>query len=169
MRENIIPEAERRFLEIWKSNPDNYTADGKLKSFVYDKTVTLVDFEKTLEGKTIIEIVGAEEDSECILFKLSDNSVYAMTPQIRCSEEVLVDDICGNIDDLIGLPITLARVDHDEDVCDDIDDDDYGDHYTWTFYQLATTKGYVTIKWYGESNGYYSEEAPLFYIGKEEV
>lgn len=65
----------------------------------------------------------------------------------------------GGIDDLIGSPIVVAEeVVHDQDVNPEgVIVPEYQDSFTWTFYKLDTAKGGVTIRWYGDSNGYYSE------------
>jgi hypothetical protein len=63
---------------------------------------------------------------------------------------------------LIGSPILLAQ----EVISDGTTN--YDDTYTWTWYNFATVKGYVTIRWYGESNGYYSESVDYEWIEKGE-
>jgi hypothetical protein len=74
-----------------------------------------------------------------------------------CCESVYVESVVGDLSDLIGSPILQA-----EEVVqmsgDDASLEGRGDEsFTWTFYKLATIKGSVTIRWYGGSNGYYSE------------
>jgi hypothetical protein len=57
----------------------------------------------------------------------------------------------GDLTDLVENPLLLAL--EAEEPAQDNECDDVG---VWTFYNFATVKGYVTVSWLGESNGYYS-------------
>ena len=109
-----------------------------------------------LVGKTLImvHVVQDElgEDDE-IMFTCLDGSVYRMYHVQDCCESVTIEDICGDLVKLCNSPITLAE----EAIHEGGDVDGDVDSCTWTFYKLATTNEFVTIRWYGESNGYYSE------------
>ena len=108
-----------------------------------------------LLGKTITVIKGAVVKSDEILFVCSDGSIFKMYHYQDCCESVEIEDICGDIADLLNTPITMA-----EDISNECTADPralFDDSYTWTWYKLATVKGYVTVRWLGQSNGYYSE------------
>lgn len=109
-----------------------------------------------LVGKTIISIDGAEHNSEQIKIYCDDGSVYMMSHYQDCCENVDVEDVCGDIEDLLNTPILDAREEtstHQPPPPSEYEPESY----TWTFYILRTIKGSVTIRWYGSSNGYYSE------------
>ena len=113
-----------------------------------------------LLGKTINKIDQQEDE---IRFVLSDGEQLALLHLQDCCERVTVEDIIGDMEDLIGSPITMAEVVESEANPESVVKY-YQDSFTWTFYKLATVKGYVTIRWYGESNGYYSESVDLVKI-----
>jgi hypothetical protein len=106
-----------------------------------------------LRGQTIMSIEGAEPRSERIVFTLTDGRRFLMWHDQDCCEGVDVEDVAGDVADLLGSPILLAE----ESTSEVGPKDDYDESFTWTFYKLATVKGDVTIRWYGQSNGYYSE------------
>lgn len=115
----------------------------------------------TLVGKTIVGIEGEVGDEELIL-ACSDGTTYRMCHYQDCCERVQVEDICGDLLDLIGSPILRAE----ESTSKDIDPPDYQpndegynyrESFRWTFYKIDTVRGGITIRWLGTSNGYYSE------------
>ena len=121
---------------------------------------------KDLLGKTVTEITGGVGDEEMI-FKCDDGTKYSLNHHQDCCESVRVEDITGGIENLIGSPILKA-----EEVTSNENPvgvkPEYQDSFTWTFYKLATIKGHVDIRWYGESNGYYSESVDFKEINKGE-
>jgi hypothetical protein len=92
-------------------------------------------------------------DADGYIFKATDGRVFEFYHEQDCCEFVSIYDICGDLSDLIGLPLLVAE----EVTCDEPSGVNCNDSYTWTFYKFATVKGSVTIRWLGESNGYYSE------------
>lgn len=113
---------------------------------------------ETLKGKTLTKIEGMEVDNDEIRFYCSDGSVYLMYHEQECCEGVEIDDVCGDVNDLIGEEILVAEeIIHEGENPEGVIPPKYQESFTWTFYKLATKKGYVDLKWYGSSNGYYSE------------
>lgn len=110
-----------------------------------------------LKGHTLTKV---ETTINEMVFTLEDGVKYMLCHYPDCGESVTIEDICGELDDLVGVPILIAEeVSGGQGVVPE------GFEYptsgpgsfTWTFYKLATIKGYVTVRWFGESNGYYSE------------
>ena len=109
-----------------------------------------------LKGKTFDRVY---RDDEEIVFEKDGKRKYVLRHEQDCCESVVIDDICGNLSDLENSEILMAEEATNTDLPAK---DKYDESYTWTFYKLATAKGYVDIRFYGESNGYYSEDALLY-------
>ena len=109
-----------------------------------------------LKGLTITSIDGLEYDSAEVIFTTSEGRRFEMSHSQDCCERVSIEDVCGDINDLLNSPILLAEEETSDYDPVDINKEYHDDLYCWTFYKLSTFKGDVTIRWYGESNGYYS-------------
>jgi len=109
---------------------------------------------ENLEGQTLVNIIGDIGDKN-VTFTTTGNKKYKMYNKEESfgnDVQVTVEDIVGDLSDLINYPLLMAEMvtnkgerPTDEGNC------------TWTFYKLSTIKGSVTIRWYGKSNGYYAE------------
>ena len=136
-------------------------ANPKLKDSDYEKEkqgndVTVEVFHSML-GKTFkylhknVKYCGQGNFIDELIFKSDDLFVKFCHDQ-NCCETVNIEDICGELNDLVDHPILIA-----ESVSRKGSEEDSFESSTWTFYRFATKRGSVTVRWLGESNGYYSE------------
>lgn len=112
----------------------------------------------------VLKSVEINDDKDFIDITTECGRHFQMYHDQDCCEWVRIEDVIGDISDLLGSPLLMAEcvTNMDKNPSDAKKETiEFQESFTWTFYKFATQKGYVTIRWYGESNGYYSEEVTL--------
>ena len=119
----------------------------------YDSSAKIAD----MVGKVFTSVT---ETGDTMVFENTTDR-YVFFHSQDCCESVSINDVVGDLSDLEGEPLLMAdEVDGESPVGFE---DEYHESVTWTFYKFATRKGYVDVRWLGESNGYYSESVDLGY------
>ena len=98
-----------------------------------------------------------------IIFENSKEK-YELLHDQNCCEDVFIDDVCGELSNLENAEITYAERTTNEGN----PKVEYDGSCTWTFFKFATNKGWVDVRFYGTSNGYYSEDADLYLVEKKD-
>ena len=102
-----------------------------------------------LKGLTLK--AATRHDDDLIVFETVCGRTLQMYHSQACCESVYIEDIVGDLNDIVGSPILVA-----ECVEGEVTYDEWGGDEMYTFYKIDTVKGGVTIRWNGSSNGYYS-------------
>jgi hypothetical protein len=133
-----------------------------------------MDLLEKMIGKVFVSVTGIPGDDEMI-FTAEDGSQFKFYHLQDCCESVAIEDVVGDLSDLVGSPLLKAEEvknhPHEKEWEDSLIHNEYGgtetpdghylESYTWTFYKFATIKGYVDVRWFGQSNGYYSESVDM--------
>jgi hypothetical protein len=126
----------------------------------YDNIVNTEKGMELMKGKTFVKVEGSVGSGE-MLFVTAEGERFLFAHMQDCCETVDINDIVGDLQDLVGEPLLVA-----EEVSGEVPADaEHYESFTYTFYKFATRKGYVDVRWLGESNGYYSESVDLFVEG----
>lgn len=105
----------------------------------------------------ILKRINVDKTADVITFVSECGRVFEMYHEQDCCESVCIEDVCGNLNDLIGERINMA--------CESSNEDPNAvESARWSFYKFATIKGFVDIRWYGSSNGYYSERVDFYEV-----
>ncbi len=108
-----------------------------------------------LIGKTFVTVTAIKEHDHELRFVDRFGQGFRFYHSQDCCESVEIADVIGDLADLEMSPIVEAEEISHEGQADPPNAE--SGCFTWTFYRFSTAKGTVTVRWLGESNGYYSE------------
>lgn len=120
------------------------------------KFATLDDVNKNF-ASGIESVKGYYIGTEKIVFKCKNGNTVVLYHEQDCCESVWLEDSDGLANDTnIFTGCEWCKVEEVKEYKEPLDI--FDESYTWTFYKFTTNKGYDTMRWYGTSNGYYSED-----------
>lgn len=117
---------------------------------------TIEDAKENLKSG-ISKVVGYKEETEEIYIYCKNGKVVKFFHNQDCCETVYLESADGlknNVD--IFTNCDWCEVEEFTDV-NSKPLSEWDSSFTWTFYIFRTNKGYDTMRWYGTSNGWYSE------------
>lgn len=60
-------------------------------------------------GATVVKVTGHEQGSDSMTFHADDGRRFTFYHSQDCCESVSIEDVCGDVEDLVGSPILLAE------------------------------------------------------------
>jgi hypothetical protein len=120
-----------------------------LYNFMNENTQERIPF-SDLSGEHILSIFQVSDEYIAII--TARGYVYFLIHEQDCCEHVYIEDVCGELENTTGLVVRA-----EENSSDSVFDEDTDMSETWTYYKLDTVNDNVTIRFCGNSNGYYSE------------
>lgn len=99
---------------------------------------------------------------DTLLEIVTDKGIMKFLHEQECCESVHLDDGLDELHSMIGEVILFSeKVDFDKLP----NEDPYNsESYSWTFYKISTINHDCTLRFYGESNGNYSESVDIIFI-----
>jgi hypothetical protein len=112
-----------------------------------------------------VEGCNGEVGDEMVQIR-TDRGVLDLRHIQDCCEHVRLEDRIGDWSDILGSQIVLLEERSSSEDPEGYVEPDFRESYTWTFYEIRTTKGDITLRFLGESNGYYGEEVYAYWTPK---
>lgn len=109
-----------------------------------------------LAGKTIINLDDSANGD--LRFTMDDGSVYEMGYIPDCCATCDIESGLSDLQAMVGQKLVSVSMDTSSERPADVAKPEYEpESQTWTFYTFRSNEATAQLRWFGESNGYYSE------------